>query len=101
MIFLDIETKTIDATQWNGMIFIVTTLITIFLGAIVYYARDTAKSQKEIVTNLHDLSMKLQHVSDNSDNTKSTVEKLYIRVEKIENKLNEHDNKFARLEVHK
>lgn len=95
------DVKIVDTTVWNSALFITTTLITIFLGAIVYYARDTANTQKEIVSELHRLALDLQHMRDNGDNVKKNVEELKNKVDKIEGKLNEHDNKFARLEVHK
>lgn len=95
------DVKIVDTTVWNSALFITTTLITVFLGAIVYYARDTAKTQKEIVAELHRVVLDLQHVRDNGDNVKVTVEKLEQKVSKIETKINEHDNQFARLQIQK
>lgn len=95
------DVKVVDAQIWNSALFITTTLITIFLGAIVYYARDTARTQKEIVTELHRLALDLQHMRDNGDNMRENVEELKKKVTKIEDKIYDHDKQFATLKVHK
>lgn len=39
MLLQALETKTVDVNIWNGLIFIVTTLITVILGVIAWYQK--------------------------------------------------------------
>lgn len=99
MNLIDIQTKVVDIDYWNGINAALASLISIFLGFIVYFARDTAKTQKDIVKEIHGLAIDIQEMRDNGIAIKDDVKDIKDDVEKIKNEQRVHDNRITRLEA--
>lgn len=95
---LEIQTKTVDVNTWNALIFVVTTLITILLGVIVYYQKTNSDSQKELVKEVISMGKDMATMKQTGIDTGRDVERIRKDLEHHEDKINDHEKRIYKLE---
>lgn len=101
MLLQALETKTVDVNIWNGLIFIVTTLITVILGVIAWYQKKNADDQHKLVGQVTVMAKDIEVMRNNSQNIKEDVDEIKTDVTKIKDELHDHEKRLTKLEVYK
>lgn len=99
--YLQIATQTVDSHIWQGMIFVISLLITVVLGIIAYFAKENSATQKKLVETVQDMRLEMIQLTEISKGAKTEITEIKEKVNKIEIDIHKHDNRIREIELAK